>query len=393
MTMKRLIRVSVPVAVALLVVVPGTAWADSPPPARVTSHYELSSGNKLGRDCGFSVVSPLSAGEAFWFFCDTAIFDPAENLIGFIGGTTAARGPFTAGSVPGGLTEIPSPPNPLGAAPSNRGPALFLPVPSGLLLPDGVTPCGAAGSNSYAASWLSGAAGGPDRTISGYNGRDLIMLSYVDVCVRGTFEWTVQAFGVSWYHPATNRFVQHRRIFGPSLTELPWQRQLGSPIFNSDGYLYFHASHCDNSGFGACGSGRTLLARTPWQASAGWGQAGSYRYRTQTGWTSDPNAAVSVMPGAKPFGVDVRRYPGVGFAAIEQTSIGGHYRVWRASSVTGPWTAGPEQLIPGCESSAESWCYAYAGHPELSTADRLLMSYYDPDHHHVLVMQTAWPPL
>ncbi|MFG2054319.1 hypothetical protein ACGFI9_09815 [Micromonospora sp. NPDC048930] len=370
-----------------LVAAPTAPAAAAVPPAKVTSNYETASGNTLARDCGYSVG--LTADQALWLFCDTVLLNPAGEAFGFIGGTTAAAGPYTAGAVPDALSELTTPPAPA-TVPNSDGPHLFLPVPAGLVLPDG-TLCGAAGSNSYAASWLSGATRGPARYINGYWGPDLVAMTYTDVCVRGQWDWTVQAWGISFYHPASNTFVAHHRVFATGASaDLPWQRQLGSPVFADDGYLYLYASHCDDSAFGACGKGRTVLARTPWRSSTGWSKSGSYRYWSPSGWTSDLNVAPSVMAEARPLYLDVRSYPGIGFAAVEQTTIGGHYRVWRASSPVGPWTAGAEVQVPGCESSTDGWCYAFFGHSELSTADALMLSYYDPDNKHVMVAAVPW---
>ncbi|HZM83537.1 MAG TPA: hypothetical protein VFC19_48090 [Candidatus Limnocylindrales bacterium] len=352
-------------------------------PVPVVSNFENATGYTLARDCGYSVR--LTSGQTLWLFCDTATLDPAGQVVGFIGGTTAA---ISASAAAGPLSELPTPPA-APTLPNSNGPQRFLPVPAGLVLPNG-SPCGSDGA-SYAASWLSGATRGPARTIGGYRGQDLVMLTYADVCVREQFTWTVQAFGLSFYHPPSNTFVAHHRVFATGAgADLAWQRQLGSPVFAGDGYLYLYASRCDSSAFGACGEGRTLLARTPWRNSQGWSRPESYRYWSPSGWKADPGAAASVMAGARPLSVDVRSYPGSGLAAIEQTTIAGHYRIWRASSLAGPWTPGPEAQLPDCASTAQGWCYAFVGHPELSTGTALQMSYYDPDNEHVMLTAVAW---
>jgi hypothetical protein len=364
--------------------------AGQPPPAPVTSTYETATGNKLGRDCGYSVPRPDRPGHALWFFCDTGLYDAAGKLFGFIGGTTTATGPYAPGEVPDQLSELPTPPEAAPPGPHDGGPRIFLPVPTGLVLPDGRA-CGAEGSNSYAASWLSGATRGPATQINGYNGRDLIALTYSDVCVRGSWQWTTQAWGISFYHPASNAFVAHHRVQATGSTDdLPWQRQLGTPIFADDGFLYMYAFHCDESAFGSCSTGRTVLARTPWRATAGWSRPLFYRYWTSNGWTSNINAAQSVMTGARPLFIDVRDGYEGGLLATEQTSVGGHYRIWRAATPAGPWTVGTERQIADCASSAESWCYAFFGHPELSTGDELMLSYYDPDKQKVMVDSVPW---
>ncbi|WIN00630.1 hypothetical protein ACTOB_004345 [Actinoplanes oblitus] len=380
--------VAVLVAGAALTV-PGAALADVPPPARVVSRYETASGNTLGRDCGFSAPLPSASGQALWTFCDTAVVNPAGTVIGFIGGSTAAVGSYTAGQVPSTLSELPTPPA-APAVPSNRGPAPFLPTPTGLVLPGTTTACGAADTGSYAASWITGLTRGPNRTISGRSGSSLLFLTYTNVCVYNK-AWTTQSYGVTFYDPATNQLVGPATVFPrPATGELAWQRRLGSPTFAADGYLYLYTFLCTSSAYGACGAGTVALARTPWSSSAGWSSGGSYRYWTGSTWSSDSAAATSALPGARPFGIDVRVFPGRGYVAVEQTTIAGHYRVWTAPAPTGPWTAGTEAVLPGCASTTKSWCYAFIGHPELSTTSALFISHFHPDDNHVRVVAVPW---
>lgn len=369
--------------------VPGAALADAPPPANVVSRYETASGNIVSRDCGFSVPLPSASGQALWTFCDTAIKNPADTVIGFIGGSTAAVGPYTVGQVPSTLSELPTPPA-APTVPSTRAPAPFLPTPSGLVLPGTTTACGASGTRSYAASWITGVAPGPNRLISGRNGSQMLFLTYTNVCVYNN-AWTTQSYGVTFYDPTTNQLVGPATVFPrPAAGELAWQRRLGSPTFAADGYLYLYTSLCTSSAFGACGAGTVALARTPWSATAGWASGNSYQYWTGSAWSASPAAATSVLPGARPFGIDVRVFPGRGYVAIEQTTIAGHYRVWRATAPTGPWTAGAEAVLPGCASTTTGWCYAFIGHPELSTASSLFISHYHPDEQHVRVVAVPW---
>lgn len=387
MRLSRILLTAVVVGAALIV--PGEALADAPPPARVVSRYETASGNSVGRDCGYSAPLPSSAGQALWTFCDTAINNPAGAIIGFIGGSTAAVGSYTAGQVPSTLSELPTPPA-APAVPSTRAPAPFLPSPAGLVLPGTSTACGASGTSSYAASWITGLTRGPNRTISGRSGSTLLFLSYTNVCVSNN-AWTTQSYGVTFYDPVTNQLVGPATVFPrPATGELAWQRRLGSPTFAADGYLYLYTSLCTSSAFGACGAGTVALARTPWSASTGWSTAASYQWWTGSAWSTDPAAAGSAFPDARPFGLDVRYFSGRGYVAIEQTTIAGHYRVWQSATPTGPWTAGPESVLPGCASTSTSWCYAFISHPELSTATSLFISHYHPDDNHVRVVAVPW---
>src|SRR5215471_9574065 len=139
---------------AVVGTIPVAAAADASPPSRVVSNYETATGNVLQRDCGFSRKLPSNSSLSVWLFCDTPIANSSGTVIGFISGSTAAVGPFTAGKVPTDLSEIPMPPTHIETLPSSQAPRQFLPTPQGLVLPDGTTPCGASGSNSYAATWM-----------------------------------------------------------------------------------------------------------------------------------------------------------------------------------------------------------------------------------------------
>src|SRR5688500_18627476 len=125
------------VALTSLVVllVPGAARADVAPPGQVKSAYETSaSGNSVNRDCGLSKKLPGSTTQSLWLFCDSVWSGTSP---GFMRGSTAAVGPFTAGKVPTGISEVPTPPGAIGTLPNSRPPARFLPAVSGLTLPDG----------------------------------------------------------------------------------------------------------------------------------------------------------------------------------------------------------------------------------------------------------------
>jgi hypothetical protein len=82
---------------------------------------------------------------------------------------------------------------------------------------------------------------------------------------------------------------------------------------------------------------------------------------------------------------------GQGLALVEETSIGGAFRVWHATSPPGPWNLGPTSKVP-CTSGngALNFCRALIGHPELSTSSQLLLSFYDPGTNHVWVAATPW---
>jgi hypothetical protein len=353
----------------------GLAWADSAPPAEEQSQFETHYGASLGRDCGFSRLLP--SGQSLWVFCDTPIYDWTGKLTGFIAGSTAAEGPFTAGQVPTTLTEVPTPPaalNPSGA----YGPARFLPNPTNLTRADG-SAC-TASSSGYPAAWPSGVAQEPSNSPK-------LVITYAEVCVdNGSL--LVEGMGILEYNSASNAIVSGpTEVFrSQGSAQLPPQLLLGSPIFSSGGFLYLFASVCTSSAFGACSSGSIYVANvlaspSYWQSGANYSWWFSTAY---PGWTHSYQSAQSVVSGAEPLAVTADSYPGKGLAIVEETSIGGSFRTWRAkadSFAGGSWTPGPSgSSLAGCDKGTGlDLCRALTGHPEISTGSELLLSYFDPD--------------
>ncbi|MEO3783650.1 hypothetical protein ABGB12_09990 [Actinocorallia sp. B10E7] len=363
---------------AVVAAVPSAARADAPPPAKVLSNFETSApGNVVNRDCGFSEKIP-GVQQSLWLFCDS---EWSGTWSGFWLGATAARGPYTPGQVPTGITELPTPPAAVGTLPSNRPPSGFLPKPTGLVLPDG-TECTVPGS-AYQASWITGVARQPSTA-----NPNKMLIVYTDVCVHPQ-DMTGEGFGLVEYDPSTNTLSGQKRVFTEP-SGLPFQKILGSPVFR-DGYLYLYGFKCDSIVWGGCTAGKTTVARVA-ANPASWQNASSYRYWTGSAWDADHNAAASVVPSATPVAVHVDDFSSVGkgLILIEQPSIAGDFRVWRASSPTGPWTLLTTGTAPCGAQSGWNLCRAYFGHPELSTSSAMLMSYYDPTDNHVSVMSVPW---
>jgi hypothetical protein len=368
----------------LAMLLPAAAAADVAPPASVVSQFETHWGASLARDCGFS--RRLPGNQSLWLFCDTAIYDFTGALTGFIGGTTAAEGPFSPGLVPSQLVEVPSPPGALAGRSSFIGPAPFLPNPTSLIRANG-TPC-TASTQGYPAAWASGMAQEPGNA-------SRLLITYIEVCVdNGAI--LVEGFGLLEYDAAHNTIVGGpTEVFrAPAGTELAAQRQLGSPIF-SGGNLFLFSSVCDSSAFGGCAQGRIFLSKVAATPSS-WQRGQSYSYWTSgsPSWTSNIQLAKSIVSGATPIAITVDSYPGKGLAIVEETSIGGSFRVWKApaSTFVGSWTLGPTRSsLAGCDAaSGLNLCRALTGHPEISTSTTLLMSYYNPASNHVQVVGIPW---
>ncbi|MFD0690133.1 hypothetical protein [Actinomadura fibrosa] len=379
---------AVPVALALLVAVAVTVGLGSSgappsgavPPARVLSRYETAArGNTIDRDCGYSTPLPGRPRRSLWLFCDSAWKGTRPGL--WLG-ATAATAPIVPGRVPTALTELPAPGAP-GRPPSapareDGPPQGMLSPPSGLVLPGGA-PCQVPGT-AYSASWVSGAARPP--------GTDEVLLTFTDVCVQGTTIST-QGFGLVTYRPADNTLHGRIRLFSAP-AGLPFQQNLGSPVFRN-GHLYLFGSVCDTSAFGGCRGGRVTLARVRASADA-WRDPGAYEYWTPGGWTRDAGQARTVVYGAAPTGVHIEDFSalGKGLVLVEQRGLAAEFRVWRAPAPEGPWHAVRDGKLPCAGGSGIDQCRALIGHPELSTREALLLSYYNPADRHISVRAVPW---
>ena len=278
-----------------------------------------------------------------------------------------------------------------GQLPARTAPQPFLPVPAGLTLPGSTLPC--SGPHTYPARWVTGAAREPGSSgrVPGSSGR--VLISYADYCVSGPDVFTPEGFGLLGYDPAGNVLGAPAQVFAaPAGRQLPQQRQevLGSPVFRG-GYLYL---------FGLCGHscrgrGGVFLARTA-AAAASWDNGFTYRYWTGLGWSAALADATALTGTAAPGGVSAGDYRGAGrgLVMIEQTSAAGDFSVWQAAAPTGPWRETRTGRVP-CTAGQQGGqqgglCRALIGHPELSTPDDLLISFFNPGTSHVEVAAYPW---
>jgi len=359
------------------------AAVGSQPPAPLVSNYETATGNSLDRDCGWSRPLPGSTTQSFWLFCDTAIDStPGTLLCGvcFIPGSTAAEGPFSAGLVPETLSELPTPPA-APTLPDSNAPAPFLANPDAASL-------GCTASGDYAARWSSGVVREPLSPD--------FLITYTDVCVEGSADTILtEGFGVVSYNPSTNALGSYQDVFtGQNLGTSEPQWLLGSPVLDGP-YLYLYSGNCADPGLICQGGGDVFLARVPASPLA-WGTSADYTFYTGTSASGSPQwgsyaSAVSDVPSAAPAGSGgwtADNYASVGhrYVAINETSIGGDYQVWSASSPAGPWTV----IQSGRLCGPGDGCHALIGHPELSTSSNLMVSYYSLDAHHIEVAAIPW---
>jgi hypothetical protein len=389
-------RQALAVTAAALVALCAACGSGTPPPQRVLSRYEIATGRLIVRDCGFSVPLAGAAGRSLWLFCDTAVTTRQGRDVGvpILGAGSAAEGPGTAGRGPGALTEVATPvvdgpgtppaPGSSGAAggllPPRAGPRPFLPVPASLTLPASLLPC--AGPRVYPARWVTGAVREP-----GSSGH--VLISYSDYCVSGGDTFTPEAFGLLDYDPTRNVLGPPAPVFtAPPGQQLPQPQALGSPVFRG-GYLYL---------FGWCGPGcdrgGVFLARTTATAAA-WASGYTYQYWTGRGWSADLTHAAALTGYGEPLAVSVADYraDGHGLVMIEQTSARGDFSLWQARAPTGHWRQIQTGQVPctaGKRAQAVDLCRALVGHPELSTPNALVISFFNPGTSHVQVTVDPW---
>jgi hypothetical protein len=377
-----------------------------PAPGLVLSNYERATGDTVPRDCGYTSPLPGKPGWSLWLFCDTAVTSDKGTRIDrlILGTDTAAAGPYRAGQAPTRLSEIPTPPA-AAALPSDGAPEPFLPAPQGLVRPGGTASC--SGSGAYPAAWITGVAREPAGASAGSRGQ--LLISYNDYCVTGDSgslgtdvpgSLTPEGSGLVEYDPATNQLGSPEQVFSSTLgLALPVQQVLGSPVFDG-GYLYQFGFCSAGTLPGGCAAGQVFMVRV--QASpAAWRNPLSYQYWTGSGWSLDPNTAASVLPAGHPLGVSAGNYTatGHGLVLVEQTSLGGDFQVWQASSPPGPWRHLRDGRVPcrttkasgsGPGKGAGDLCRAVIGHPELSTRSHLLLSYFNPGNDHVDTSALSW---
>ena len=315
----------------------------------------------ISRDGGVS--SSYAPGKSLWVFGDTG---QSGRLVSITG--TAAKGSFTVGQAPTTLKEVPS---------GGSSPSPFFATPTGLETPGQPNqPC------PGPAAWVGGAVTEP--------GTSTVLLPYAQVCDVSNF--TAERQSLVEYTPATNTFGPIYTPFAgsPLSSGLRPIESLGSPVLGSDGYLYLFAL---NNGVTAPNPNNGLyVVRVPASNHAAWGDPSQYQWWSHPpgqglNWygQADEGYSVSVLPSnVHPIGqtavADYSATTSKHLAVVAQTYIGSApFQVFEANSPTGPWTAGPAAQVPDACNAGSFGCYAIFGHPELSTSQQLVLSWFSSD--------------
>jgi hypothetical protein len=317
---------------------------------QIHSSYENSK-RSISRDIGISAQLP--DGHQLWLFGDTGIWetDGTWHQRHFIPGTTAMLAKGARGQVPSG-GELPS-----------GTPKPFLPTPHNVYLPDGSgKPC-VPPDAAFAARWPTGVAVMPSNT-------SRVLVTYSEVCVTHSgnkIGMRGEGWGFVLYNWRTKKIEKLVDVFKPKASgaELSRSKMYGDPIF-TNGELTMYSSQC-SSAYVNCTAGRVSGVTMPGTVQA-------------LSMTSSYNVQQLFTDGSSlwtPLAISVGRYRG-GYRLLETTSITGAYKLFSASQPNGPWHLVRSDTLPGCPSQ-KRFCFALEGHPELSTASTLVVSYHDPD--------------
>jgi hypothetical protein len=337
-------------AIALTASLMSMAGASTGPTAvPLRSQYETAS-RVVSRDVGISVMLP--DGHDLWLFGDTLTYQRVDNRWApeqFITGNSALEATPTRGHVPRGR-EYPQ------ATPSR-----LLPVPADVYLPDGSGTRCTTRTAAYPARWITGAA-------VRANDHSQLLITYADVCVQHGPTITTEGWGFVLYDWRARRILYGPDdVFAPNSngSALSGAQVFVTPVFDGNRLILFSSECVAPSA--SCQVGPVWFASMP-ATIAAMRSSGSYQ----------PQLLPLGLPSTwSAMTVSVGRYP-AGWRLLETTSIWGTYKVFSSSSPTGTWQLEQSATLPGCPTKTGT-CWAVQGHPELSSATRLLISYYKPD--------------
>jgi len=308
------------------------------------------------RDGGYS--APLGNGTSLWLFGDSQIVSgaPTFSLKRFVTGSTAAIGPTQPGSTLQGLRDVVVG---HGLGTTSTVPNHFLPNPTSLPLPAGQSGACTNSGQHFPVRWPTGAVG--------LGSAQRVLVTYVDACVFSATSYSVQGSGIAVFNASTFTFgTPPTDIVPPTTAPQVTPRYFwGSPVREPNGVLDVFAAVNDAL------SGTTLHVAQLLPTAKSLIDPSHYR----------PLTALPADGNSFPIGTfSIGLYPsssGPVFRAVESVDHGGTVIIWTASRATGPWTALGRATLPGC-TLASLYCWTEEGHPELSSATSLVVTYYRP---------------
>jgi hypothetical protein len=153
----------------------------------------------------------------------------------------------------------------------------------------------------------------------------------------------------------TDRVIQRL----PAAPEVAW----GSAIAEDGDHTYVYGIHVHASGQRYLHVARTASdLESPWE------------YRTEDGWSSDPQASADQLPGIS-HQISVLRDATGYLLVTQELGFGADIRLYRAPTPAGPWEPPGELLARALAPLPGTFTYNAVAHPEFTDGGRLLLSY------------------
>jgi hypothetical protein len=306
----------------------------------------------IGRDGGITV--PLPNGRDLWVFGDTPRYEFREGawkLTGFIQGSSAGIVDLVDGELPTEPVDevVVGQPH----SPTNQ-PTQFL-APPVVYMPDGSgRECTKenAGPSAGMARWATGAALMPDETN--------VLVTFTDVCVIDAATYHAEGYGFALYDWKANTFtVPPYDVIAPQKNgrEISTVQYFGSPIIDGDQVTLF-SSTC-------CKAGSSVYVTTLAADADALKQISNY----------DPQPVLGLQPSFL-FNVSPPSSTHDYLSMYRLTGLEGQFQVLTADKPTGPWTIRAAGTLPGCATAPTPCNNSLYLHPELSSSDEFVISYY-----------------
>jgi hypothetical protein len=308
----------------------------------------------LGRDGGFSV--PLPNGKTFWVFGDTPTYtyqDGSWKLTAFIQGSSAGLVAYTPGQRPTSpIDEVA-----VGQPTTSATPATQFLAPPEVYLPDGsgkICNKENGGPTAGAVRWATGAALLSDKTN--------VFVPYIDACVISATVHQAEGWGFALYNWKTNKFtVPPTDVIVPEKSgkAISMAQYFGSPIVKGEKISMFSATCCE--------VGSSVYVTTVDADVETLKDYASYRPTPIAGVPATFTLSVSPPSPTQPQ-----------LTMYQLSSLQGGYRIFTASSPTGPWVERAQGTLPQCAGAPAPCNNSIYLHPELSSKSELLVSYWLP---------------
>lgn len=335
----------------------------------VLSDFEAAGHGRVGRDGGYSAKIPgtnktlFVMNDAKWVYNTGAKQGTQEGQPG----PYLATAPIKVGH-PGMLTQTPNSTGHIAPAPKSAS----IKVTEGLTDPQG-------GTCDGSLTWATGVTQSPTSSTK-------MLLTYTAICgedaADGTAQPQRQVEGVAEYDVATDTATMKNIIVAAPGKELAKKARLETPVRHGD-HLYFYSAD----------EGATYAARVP---AAQWKTPSAYRWYANGSFTATSAADATSIGSGTSTQLSIEKYPnltGSPYLKITQPTWQ-TVTIESSASPSGPWKATNvtnRKICPECQ-DAEGFVYTVYGHPELSAADKVLLTFTDHAEYSILSKEIAVTP-